>query len=125
MAIRVNLDRVLVDRKISSKELAERIGLSENNLSRFKTGKIKAVRFSSLDAICRELKCQPGDLLEYVEDEVSVSDVASAADPNGDASQWTFDQLQKVMSSQGLKVAIVQDDDTHESWESVLKKLGL
>ena len=64
----LRLDRVLADRKMRSKELAERIGLTEVNLSRIKRGKISAVRFSTLDAICRELGCQPGDLLEYVPD---------------------------------------------------------
>ena len=65
----LRLDRVLADRKMRSKELAEKIGLTEVNLSRIKTGKISAVRFSTLDAICRELDCQPGDILEYVPDE--------------------------------------------------------
>lgn len=65
----LRLDRVLADRKVRSKELAERIGLTEANLSRIKTGRISAVRFSTLDAICRELGCQPGDILEYVPDE--------------------------------------------------------
>ena len=71
MAIVTHLDMILVERKMTSKELAHRIGLSENNLSRIKTGSIKAVRWSTLEAICRELKCQPGDLLEFVEDERS------------------------------------------------------
>lgn len=65
----LRLDRVLADRKVRSKELAERIGLTEANLSRIKTGRISAVRFSTLDAICRELGCQPGDVLEYVPDD--------------------------------------------------------
>ena len=65
----LRLDRVLADRKMRSKELAERIGITEVNLSRIKTGKISAVRFSTLDAICRELGCQPGDILEYVPDD--------------------------------------------------------
>lgn len=65
----LRLDRVLADRKMRSKDLAERIGLTEVNLSRIKTGKISAVRFSTLDALCRELDCQPGDILEYVPDE--------------------------------------------------------
>ena len=65
----LRLDRVLADRKMRSKELAERIGLSEVNLSRIKCGKISAVRFSTLDAICRALDCQPGDILEYVPDD--------------------------------------------------------
>ena len=64
----LRLDRVLADRKMRSKELAEKIGLTEVNLSRIKTGKLSAVRFSTLDAICRALDCQPGDILEYVPD---------------------------------------------------------
>ena len=65
MAIIVNLDVVLARRKMTSLELAQRIGLTPANLSILKTGKAKAVRMSTLDAICRELKCQPGDILEY------------------------------------------------------------
>lgn len=65
----LRLDRVLADRKMRSKELAEKVGLTEANLSRIKTGRISAVRFSTLDALCRELGCQPGDILEYVPDE--------------------------------------------------------
>ncbi len=68
MAVIVNLDMMLAKRKMTSLELAQRIGLTPANLSILKTGKAKAVRMSTLDAICRELKCQPGDLLEYVED---------------------------------------------------------
>lgn len=63
------LDRVLADRKVTSKELSERIGISQVNLSRLKTGKINAVRFSTLEAICQALDCQPGDLLEYIPDD--------------------------------------------------------
>ena len=65
MAIIVRLDRVMADRKISLTELAERVGITMANLSLLKTGKVKAVRFSTLEALCRELDCQPGDLLEY------------------------------------------------------------
>lgn len=61
----VNLDVMMAKRKISLGELAERVGLTQANLSILKTGKAKAVRFSTLEAICRELDCQPGDLLEY------------------------------------------------------------
>lgn len=61
----VNLDVVMARRKISLSELAERVGLTQANLSILKTGKAKAVRFSTLEAICRELECQPGDILEY------------------------------------------------------------
>ena len=69
MAIIVNLDLMLVKRKMTSAELAERIGMTPANLSILKTGKAKAVRMSTMDAICRELKCQPGDLFEYTEDD--------------------------------------------------------
>ena len=65
----VNLDVMLANRKISSGELAARIGITQANLSILKTGKAKAVRFSTLDAICRELDCNVGDILEYREDE--------------------------------------------------------
>ena len=65
MAILLRLDRVMADRKISLNELAARVGISNVNLSNLKTGKVKAVRFSTLDAICDVLDCQPGDILEY------------------------------------------------------------
>ena len=65
----VNLDVEMAKRKISLSELAERVGLTLANLSILKTGKAKAVRFSTLEAICRELGCQPGDILEYRDDE--------------------------------------------------------
>ena len=68
MAIIVNLDVMLAKRKMSSQELARRIGLTQANLSILKTGKAKAVRMATMNAICRELNCQPGDLFEYVED---------------------------------------------------------
>ena len=69
MSIILRLDRVMADRKMSLKELAERVEISNVNLSKMKTGKVRAIRFSTLDAICRELHCQPGDILEYVDDE--------------------------------------------------------
>lgn len=65
----LRLDRMLAERKISSKELAERVGISQVNMSRIKTSKVSAVRFSTLDAICRALDCQPGDVLEYIPDD--------------------------------------------------------
>ena len=65
MAIILRLDRVMADRKISLNELARRVGISTVNLSNLKTEKVKAIRFSTLDAICQELYCQPGDILEY------------------------------------------------------------
>ena len=67
MAIIVRLDRMMADRKISLNELSEHVGISIVNLSNLKTGKVKAVRFSTLNGICKELKCQPGDILEYIE----------------------------------------------------------
>ena len=68
MAIIVNLDVMLAKRKMTSLELANRLGMTQANLSILKTGKAKAVRFSTIEAICRELQCQPGDLLEYKEE---------------------------------------------------------
>jgi len=68
MAIIVRLDVMLALRKVRSKELAEAIGITEANLSLLKSGKVKGVRFETLEAICRQLDCQPGDLLEYVPD---------------------------------------------------------
>ena len=65
MTIIVNVDVMLAKRKMSSQELAERIGITAANLSVLKTGKAKAIRFSTLDAICKALDCQPGDILEY------------------------------------------------------------
>ena len=69
MAIKVKLDVKLAERKMASGELAQRVGITQANLSILKTGKAKAIRFSTLDAICKELKCQPGDILEYEEDD--------------------------------------------------------
>lgn len=67
MSIVVNLDVMMAKRKMSSQELAEKIGITQANLSILKTGKAKAVRFSTLEAICQVLECQPGDILEYKE----------------------------------------------------------
>lgn len=69
MAIVLRLDRVMADRKISLNELAEKVGISNVNLSNIKTGKISAIRFSTLSAICETLGCQPGDILEYQREE--------------------------------------------------------
>lgn len=66
MAIVVRLDRIMADRKISLNELSEKVGVSNVNLSRLKTGKVKTIRFSMLEAICEVLECQPADILEYV-----------------------------------------------------------
>jgi len=68
MGIIVNIDVMMAKRKISAGELAERVGITPANLSILKNNKAKAIRFSTLEALCRELKCQPGDLLEYRED---------------------------------------------------------
>jgi putative transcriptional regulator len=67
MPIIVNLDVMLAKRKMRSKELAEKIGITEQNLSLLKSGKVRGVRFETLSAICKELQCQPGDLLEWQE----------------------------------------------------------
>ena len=74
MAIRVTLDRVLLDRRMSLTELGDRVGITLANLSILKTGKAKAIRFSTLEALCRELNCQPGDILVWDPDEASASD---------------------------------------------------
>ncbi|MEZ5082224.1 MAG: helix-turn-helix transcriptional regulator [Bacteroidales bacterium] len=73
MPIIVNLDVVMAKRKISLNELSERVDLTLSNLSILKTGKAKAIRFTTLDAICKALDCQPGDLLEYVNDDKSTT----------------------------------------------------
>ena len=69
MSIIVNVDVMLAKRKMSSGELAERVGITAANLSILKTGKARAIRFSTLDAICKALDCQPGDILEYRNDD--------------------------------------------------------
>ena len=76
MAIIVNLDVMLAKRKMTSLELANRIGMTQANLSILKTGKAKAVKMSTMDAICRELQCQPGDLFEFVEDDEELESLA-------------------------------------------------
>ncbi len=68
MAIILRLDRVMADRKISLNQLAQRVGISNVNLSNLKTGKVRAIRFSTLNAICDVLDCQPGDILEFQKD---------------------------------------------------------
>jgi putative transcriptional regulator len=74
MPIRVNLDLMLVRRKMSLTELSEKVGVTLANLSVLKTGKARAVRFSTLEAVCRALGCQPGDLLEYAPEETTRRD---------------------------------------------------
>lgn len=69
MAIILRLDRVMADRKMSLNELSERVGIANVNLSKIKTGKVSAIRFSTLEAICRVLECQPGDILEFKADD--------------------------------------------------------
>ena len=69
MAIIVRLDRVMADRKMSLNELADRVGMSNVNLSNLKTGKMKGIRFETMEAICEALDCQPGDLFEFTRDE--------------------------------------------------------
>ena len=72
MAIRVKLDHLLLDRRMTLTELADRIGITIVNLSVLKTNKARAIRFSTLEAICRELKCQPGDLIEWTKEDSNV-----------------------------------------------------
>lgn len=69
MPIIVRLDRVMADKKISLNELSEKVGVSNVNLSKLKTGKVSAIRFSTLEGICKVLKCQPSDILEFVDEE--------------------------------------------------------
>lgn len=87
MPIIVNLDVVMAQRKMSSGELAEKIGISQANLSILKTGKAKAVRFSTLEAICEVLQCQPGDILEYRTTGEKTEIINTA--------QWTREDIEK------------------------------
>jgi len=81
MGIILRLDRVMADRKISLNELAARVGIANVNLSKIKTGKISAIRFSTLEAICDVLDCQPGDILEYKRDaKLIVTDESDKSD---------------------------------------------
>ncbi|MFN3815418.1 helix-turn-helix domain-containing protein [Brevundimonas sp.] len=80
MAIRVQLDRILLDRRMSLTELADRVGVTLANLSILKTGKARAIRFSTLDALCRELDCQPGDLLAWEPGPADIPDEADTDD---------------------------------------------
>jgi putative transcriptional regulator len=73
MAIRVKLDHLLLDRRMTLTELAERVGMTLANLSILKTNKARAIRFSTLDALCRELRCQPGELMEWTPDTSGVT----------------------------------------------------
>lgn len=74
MSIRLNLDVMLARRKVKSCDLAKLVGITEQNLSILKTGKAKAIRFTTLNALCKHLNCQPGDLLEYYDDEPDMPD---------------------------------------------------
>ena len=78
MPIIVNLDVMLARRKMQLQELAEKVDITIANLSILKTGKAKAVRFSTLEAICKALNCQPGDILEFVEEDISQSEFSNA-----------------------------------------------
>lgn len=68
MPIIVRLDRIMADKKMSLNEISEKVGVSNVNLSKLKNGKVSAIRFSTLEAICKVLECQPGDILEFVDD---------------------------------------------------------
>ena len=80
MPIKLNLDRVMLERHISLTDLAERIGITLANLSILKTNKARAIRFSTLEALCRELQCQPGELLEFVPQGAAASDERDGQD---------------------------------------------
>lgn len=69
MPIVMRLDRVMADRKMSSLELAEKVGISPVNISRIKTGRLKGIRFSTLEAMCEALRCKPGDIIDWMDDE--------------------------------------------------------
>lgn len=87
MPIDVRLDLVMVKKRMSLTELSARIGISITNLSLLKTGKVKGIRFSTLDAICRELDCRPGDILEYVPDPVDRRSDAASPPVKEDANE--------------------------------------
>jgi putative transcriptional regulator len=78
MAIVVHLDVMLARRKMRSNELAKAVGITDANLSLLKSGKVKGVRFGTLDAICRHLQCQPGDLLEFVPEDIGSEELRAA-----------------------------------------------
>lgn len=83
MPIRLNLEQVMAERRISLTELADRIGITLANLSILKTNKARAIRFTTLEALCRELKCQPGDLLEFVAGDTGSAEARSRRDRRG------------------------------------------
>ena len=87
MPIVVNLDVMLARRKMRSKELAERIGITEQNVSLLKSGKVRGVRFETLERICEVLKCQPGDILEYRSDSADGSEPVPGANAHRGRSQ--------------------------------------
>lgn len=80
MAIIINLDVMLAKRKLKSKELASHIGITEQNLSLLKSGKVRSIRFSTLDKICEKLNCQPGDILQWHEGDDETDDASQFAD---------------------------------------------
>lgn len=88
MTIIINLDIMLAKRKMSSKELAEKIGMTVANMSIFKTGKARAVRFSTLDEICKVLDCQPGDILEYQSEEEPKPKDKATSEPSKTVGVW-------------------------------------
>ena len=91
MSIKVNLDLVLLKKGISSKDLAMTIGITSANLSILKTGKARAIRFSTLNDICKALDCQPGDILEYIDDDTG--EIDNNLENNGSMSNNVGDNL--------------------------------
>ena len=86
MAIAVQLDEIMADRRVSLNELSEKVGVTNVNLSRIKTGKVRSMRFSTLEKICESLECQPGDILKYVEP-VSYTHLIARREPYSRESQ--------------------------------------
>ena len=114
MAIIVNLDVMLAKRKVQSKEIAESIGLSENNFSRIKTGRIKAIRFSTLNALCRALDCKPGDILDYVYDEADeLEDIGYYETIDGDGASFVEwgEKFPSALPYGYLEIAVTVDAD--------------
>jgi len=107
MAIILRLDRVMADRKMSLNDLAEKVGITNANLSKIKTGKISAIRFSTLDAICKILSCQPGDILEYQPDTIQTKEESKMKSEVQLVEVGTFMTLQEA----GALEAILKEND--------------
>lgn len=106
MPIRVRLDKMLVERRMSLTELADRVGVTVANLSILKTGKARAVRFSTLDALCRELECQPGDLIAFEPGPPeTIEDDLDTLEPEGGAPEGLRQRMLGARRPRGQKQA--------------------